>query len=254
MEIPINNLVYLNDQNLFRAIVSSADRFPGLYRKSATWDQSLNEDRYLKWINYLEVILLSQKGRVWTKAQWLAAHDHIFSLAYGKNSRNENREENDIKDVLKQKAFKWYTKPMALRLAIIDFQSEVYTIECNKTYYMMGSLIRFTEHSVKIAYDQFADSCYLELAISYSQAIEYINSIYSPKSLNDLFLKSEVVGHLIFTEEGNGNLHFKENIIDEIFLNFQPNSPLFGSVIYDKNLPIQYGKPIGICNVGKLFS
>jgi hypothetical protein len=48
MEIPINNLVYLNDQNLFRAIVSSANRFPGLYRKSSAWCG--NSYEFVSWI------------------------------------------------------------------------------------------------------------------------------------------------------------------------------------------------------------
>lgn len=251
--VPIDKLIHFDEWTLFKSIISSADRFPGLDRSSPSWKQSIVEERYLKWLPFIEVVLLSQKNKKWTREQWFEAQDHIFNLSFGKGSRNEQISEMSIKEILKEKALNRYKSPSSFRLAIIDPESEVFEIKCGRTYFMMGSLIRFEEQTVKIGYDQVAKDSYLDLNISFKKAEEYIASTLSEDSINDLFLKSEVVAHLKFGDSNQGELEYDNDYIQNQFGYFQPNAPIFASPIYKTNLPIQYSKPIGVTNVGKIF-
>lgn len=253
MQVPISDLVNISDATLFKLIISSADKFPGLYRMSSSWEQSISDTRFMKWMNFFETICLTEKGRLWSKSQWLSVQEHIFEFAYGANSRNDQRNEDDLKEILKRKAKNWFSTAKSIRLAVIDSYSDVFSITCGETYYVMGSLIRFEENAVHIAYDQVTQTSFLKINISYNEAISYIQEVFSKESLNELFHKAEVIAHLHFDEALSGHLVFDKNALEFNFNSYLPQSPIFGSVIYDRSLPIQYAKPIGITNVSKFL-
>jgi hypothetical protein len=249
MQIDLSALTYINDRDLFKIIISSADLFPGLYRISSSWKQTLEQKHYLKLLPLMEIIFHSEKGRKWTRDQWLAAHNDIFNLSYGKESRNEQREENDIKLLLKNKGYSWYKEPESFSLALIDSETSVTHIEPNKTYYMMGSLLRFEEKRFLVSYDSVSHDFALSLNVGYQEALEYINSTFSSDSLKNLFLQAEIVAHLNFDKENVGTLHYNVATIEELMGRFPPNCPIFASVNRTPNLPIRFAKLIGVSNV-----
>jgi hypothetical protein len=250
LTVPVSDLTYLSAENLFKIVISSADKFPGLYRMSSSWAEVMHDPKFLKWLHFIDIIQQAQKGKKWTKKQWFAVHDELFLQAYGKESRNDQRAEDDLKILLKDRARNWYQKPSSFRLAVIDSQNPVEKIEKNTTYYMMGSLIRFEETCVKISYDHYSQKCYQKLDVSWNFASDYISQTFSSKSLSELFFKAEVIAHLNFSEDGVGDLMFNLDQIYENFGTFFPQSHVFASIIYKNDLPIQFAKPIGVQNVG----
>ncbi len=253
MLVDPKDLTYLSQFDLFKIIISSADRFPGLYRISSSWEQSLADRKFMKLIDFMEALFHSEKGRQWTKKEWLQTHDDIFKSAFGKNSRNDQREENDIKETLKEKNYNWYSRPNSFRLLTIDTLLPTLELLEGQSYYMMGSIIRFDSNKVRIAYDYYADQSYLDLDISFSESKKYIDQTFSKQAFGELFLHAEVVGHLGFKDD-LGSLLCTKNKFESLFETFLPTSHIFASVIYPQKLPIEYAKPIGVSNVTKLFA
>lgn len=249
MLVNLKDLAYPDELSLFKMIISSADRFPGLYRISSTWQQALHEDQYLKLLRFLEVCHLAEKGSYWHKDEWFKAHHHVFNLAYGKNSRNEQRQDNDLKIYLKERGYDWFTKPTSFVIAAIDNITPVTSIELEKSYYMMGSLIRFHENKVSISYDSLTQKSALELNIPFKIAEEYIHQTFQEKDLTDLFLQAEILAHLEFDAEGEGKLLFNPADMNEWIMRFPGTCPLFAAVNYDEVLPIRFAKLIGVSDV-----
>ena len=249
MQIDLSSLTYINEMDLFKIIISSADFFPGLYRISTSWKQNLEQDSYLKLLSFLEIAFHSEKGRQFSRDQWFKAHEEFFDLSYGKESRNEQRAEDDIKVLLKNKGYHWYRKPKSFALTLIDSATPVAQIEVNKTYYMMGSLLRFEENRFLVSYDDFSRESVLSLNVSFHEAIKYIQSAFSSDSLKKLFLQAQIVAHLDFDKEDQGILTYDMNSIDSLFERFPANCPLFASVNHQPNLPIRFAKLIGVSNV-----
>lgn len=250
IHLPLQQLCNPSEQDLLKIILSSADRFPGLYRISSSFKNTLDSDLYMKWIHFFEVTYRTKKNnQQWLRSDWLKAQDSVFDIGFGSHSRNEERSEDDLKALLKEKYYDWYTKSNHFCLAVIDNQNPVEEIEVDTTYYMMGSLIRFTQSSVKIGWDQLTQSSYQTIQMPFTETKNFINSIYSPMALGDLFFRSEIVGHLKFDNKNLGYLEFNEQWIESSFHLFNPKSIILGANLYDTKLPIQFAKPIGVSNV-----
>lgn len=250
INLPLQQLCNPTEQDLLKIILSSADRFPGLYRISSSFKKTLDSDLYMKWIHFFEVTYKTQKnGQTWNRSEWLNAQDSVFDIGFGANSRNEERAEDDLKMTLKEKYYNWYNSSNKFCLAVIDNQNAVDKIEVDTTYYMMGSLIRFGENAVHIGWDQIAQKSYQTIEYSFQNSKKFIESIYSPQAIQDLFFKSEIVGHLSFNSQNFGHLIFDTAFIENKFHVFSPKSIILGANLYDTKLPIQFAKPIGVSNV-----
>lgn len=251
MDINLRDLTYLSDLDLFKIIISSADRFPGLYRISSTWQQTLQSDTYLKLFNFLETIFRTEAGYSWTREDWFKAHRHIFELAYGKGSRNEERKDADLRLMLKERGFKWFNDPKSFDLVLIDNATPVNEILPDKSYYMMGSILHFKEDRCLISYNDLDGTFAQSLNVSYGVAKNYIDSVFSEKSLNDLFLQSEIIARLSFDESDEGELKYDMNKVNNLLLTYPGNCPIFAAANYKEILPIRFAKLIGVSNVCK---
>lgn len=252
-EAPLADLTTPSEEELAKIILSSGDRFPGLYRISSSFKQALEEDIYMKWIDFFQVAFLTKtKNRTWSRSEWLKAQSRIFTLAFGKNSRNEERAEEDVKKIMRESYHQWFSSANRLRLAVIDTSSPVEDIECGKTYYLMGSLLRFEKESLLVGWDEVAKKAYCNLRVSFDDLQKYIHSIFTPQDITDLFIRSEVVSHLVFnenSESAKGELIFELDAVEKSFQEFNPKGLIFASVIHDLDLPVQYSKPMGVSNV-----
>lgn len=251
MQIPLRDLAYLSEIDLFKIIISSADRFPGLYRILSSWQTALHDNLYLKLMPFLEAVYRTQKGESWKRHEWLAAHELIYDLSYGTDSRNEQRQSNEIKEVLRQRGREWFQNPTSFSLALIDNVTPIDEIEINQTYYMMGSLIRFEQERVLISYDDYSGESFMSLSIPFAQVKEYIDTTFSPQSLGELFLRAEIIGHLNFNESGDGLLQSRNEQVDGLILKYPGNCPIFAAPNYNEILPIRFAKLIGVGNVCK---
>lgn len=250
LTLPLKQLCNPSEIDCLKIILSSADRFPGLYRISSTFKSSLDDEIYMKWMNYFEATYKTKKyQQSWSRSEWLQAQEYFFEIGFGKNSRNEERAEDDLKTLLKTKYHEWYNRSQRFCLAVIDNQNPIEEIEIDTTYYMMGSLIRFTTDRVDVGWDNILQESYKSFEFSFKQAQKFINTIYSPSAIGDLFFKAEVVGHLTFDELESGTLAFDEKYIESNFHRYSPNSIVLAANLYDTKLPIQFAKPIGVTNV-----
>lgn len=251
MHINLRDLTYLSDLDLFKIILSSADRFPGLYRISSSWQQSLQSDAYLKLFPFLEIIFRAEAGETWDREEWFAAHRHIFELSYGKGSRNEERKDADLRLLLKEKGHKWFNAPKSFALVLIDNATPVNEILQDKSYYMMGSILHFKKDRCFISYNDLDGSFAQSLDVPFQVAKEYIDSVFSQKSLNDLFLQSEIIAHLSFDESDDGELKYDMSKVSNLLLTYPGNCPIFAAANYQEILPIRFAKLIGVSNVCK---
>lgn len=250
IDIPLKTLIHPSDEELAKIILASADRFPGLYRVSTSFKQALEQDLFMKWFDFFQTAFLSQtQGKTWSRKEWLKAQNHIFGLAYGKGSRNEERSEEDIKKIMRDKYYEWFSQPQKFRLAVIDNSTPVTEIECGKTYYLMGSLLRFEQNSLEVGWDDVQKKSYQSLKVPFEVLNQYIHSIFNTEDITDLFIRSESVAHLEFDQHQNGQLLFDMSKIESTFNEFDPKSLVMASAIYERDLPIQYAKPMGVTNV-----
>lgn len=250
LDIPLKTLINPSEEELAKIIISSADRFPGLYRISSSFKQALEGDIFMKWIDFFQTAYLAQtQNKSWSRSEWLKAQDYIFGLAYGKGSRNEERSEQDIKKIMRDKYHDWYSTPQKLRLAVIDSTTPVTDIECGRTYYLMGSLLRFEKDRLEVGWDEVEKKSYQSLKVSFEVLYQYIHSIFNAKDIADLFIRAESISHLEFTKDEIGHLIFDLKHIENTFHDFDPKSLVMGSAVYNRNIPIQYAKPMGVTNV-----
>lgn len=246
----IDDLVYVDDLSLAKIIISSADQFPGLYRFNSNWRHSLHNDSYLKLFNFLEIVYQSQKGKEWSKDKWLQAHQQIYDIGFGIEGRNEQRLDSNLKEILRNKHLDLVYKSSQYELAIIDYQNTVHEIELNQSYYLMGSLLHFTENKMYISYNDLDKTYHDCLNVSFTVISDYIKSIFSSKTLAELFFKSEIVAKLSFQDKNTlGRLIYNERKVFNLINQYSLNAPLFATVAYKNVLPIRFAKLIGVSNV-----
>ncbi len=251
MKIALKDLTYIDEFDLLKIILSSADRFPGLYRFSSSWKRELESDSFMKALSFLEVCHLTYKGKSWSKSEWLEVHQKIFSLAFGENSRDSDRKDRVAGELLKQKATDWYNSASSLSLAIIETNLLVSEIEIGVSYYMMGSLIRFEENCVKISYNDFKQTAHTVFNIPFLKVKKYIDETFSVSSLGELFFRAEIIADLTFDNNEIGSLKFKDEVVESLLINFSGNAPIFASINYREELPIRFAKLLGVSNVAR---
>lgn len=249
MNVSLKSLAYMDDFTLLKIILSSADKFPGLYRFASSWGQGLQEVGFLRLLPYLEICHLTSKGETWSKDDWFSTHSKIFSMWFGPNGRNVTRADQDVGSFLKERAIDWISAPNSFSLAVIDIDNPVTKIEVHKSYYMMGSIIKFENDAVHISHDCLQKKSYLELRVPFDEVSNYINQIFGQRSLSELFYHSEIVGQLDFDESGEGRHIYSEEQLYLLLASYSPSSMIFATVNYAQNLPIKLAKLIGVSDV-----
>lgn len=249
MKLSLKQLTYIQDFDLLKIILSSADVFPGLYRFSSSWKRELYRPNFMKSLSYLQACHYAEQGEKWSKSQWLKVHEEIHALAFGESSRDSDRTDRDVGELLRLKAIKWVDQANSLSLAAIETQIPVEEIFEGTTYYLMGSLIRFEANEVKISYNNLTKNFHSSLKIPFPEVSEYIKNSFSSKSMGELFFKAEIIGQLDFDSNQIGHLTFNNDDLEMLMVNFSGNSPVFASVNYTDILPIRFAKLIGVTNV-----
>lgn len=249
MKLSLKELTYLNDFDLLKIILSSADVFPGLYRFSSSWKRELERPNFMKSLSFLQACHYAEQGKTWSKKEWLKVHEDIYDLAFGTESRDSDRSDRSAGELLRKKALNWVKKANSLSLAVIETHIPVEKIVPDTTYYMMGSLIRFEKEEVKISYNHLTKEFYTSLKVPFAEVTEYIQKSFSHKSLSDLFFKAEIIGQLDFDQNLEGKLSWNEEELALLMVHFSGNAPVFASVNYTDILPIRFAKLIGVSNV-----
>lgn len=249
MKIHLKNLAYIEKFDFLKIILSSADRFPGLYRFTSSWKNDLEDNQFLKALSFLEACYKSDLNTKWTRDEWLRVHDKVFDLSFGEKGRNSERKDIDTGEMLKKMSTEWIDRAKSISLAVIEINFPVLEIIPDNTYYVMGSLIRFTQQHTYISYDHFEGKWHTKLDVGFEEVSNYIKNTFSPSSLSELFYKAEIIGKLRFHENGETDLDFDRNQLNELLITFTPNAPVFGTIDYPEILPVRLAKLVGVSNV-----
>lgn len=250
MKISLKSLTYLSDLNLLKIILSSADKFPGLYRFNSSWKIDLEREDFMNTLSFIQACF-GQECHRWTKSEWFHIHHRIYDLGFGEFGRDSERADREAGELLKQKSINWVSRANSFSLAVIDINQPVFEICCDTTYYMMGSLIRFTKETVEISYNHHHQTSQTSLKVDFEQVQNCVQQMFSSKSLSELFFKAEIVGQLDFDESGVGNLSYNEAELPNLMTHFSGNAPVFASVNYPDVLPIRFAKLVGVSNVSR---
>lgn len=245
-KVKLKDLCYLSEFNLMKIIFSSGDYFPGFYRYTlgtqVVGDESLN-------LHTLIWLYLSQQmtHSFFSKEDWLELQHEIYDREIASEKARNAGNAPHVRDILNEKMMNWYFNCEGFDLIYIDIESRISELEENKTYYFMGSLISFSDKEVKINENKFSKHTSLNLNVSKDEAFEYIDSTFTKKQKQDLFLEAEIVGQLIFSKDNQGIVKMDEEKLDYYLLK-NSNGKLLGVPICSKNLPIRFAKTIRLTN------
>lgn len=249
MKIHLKNLAYIDKFDFLKIIISSADRFPGLYRFTSSWKHELHDSQYLKVLSFVEACFKTEINTKWTRDEWLDVHGKVYDLSFGEKGRNSERKDYNTGEMLRRMSIDWIGRAKSVSLAVIETNFPVTEILPDTTYYVMGSLIRFTRDHTYVSYNHFEGNWYAKLDIGFDDVFGYIRTTFSPDSLSELFFKAEIIGKLIFSDQGEANLDFNRDQLNDLLGSFTPNAPIFGTIDYPEILPIRLAKLVGVSNV-----
>lgn len=242
----------LDDLQLFQAILSSADFFPGLYRMRTSWWDHFLRPECMDLFGLLEAAHRSGTGTKWSRSQWFSANEALHETAFGTGSRNEQRSEQDLREFLRERAIDRTFRPRSYSLAVIDTGEREDGISAGATYYLMGSLICFEESRTLIGYDHSSGSYALSLSISHATAARLVEDWFSPPELSRLFLRAESVASLSFQEDDVGLLECRDEILAGTLASFAPSTPVVAAPITSPRLPIRFAKPLAVSHVCRM--
>lgn len=249
-EISISTLINPSEEELAKIILSSADRFEGLYRVTSALKKTLDNEIFMKWMDFFQTAYLSStQKKCWTRSEWFKAQ-MLLEPAYKKEGLIEETPHEGSPTSMKERYQKWTVETQNFSLAVIDNVTPVEDIECGKTYYMMGSLLRFEENQLLVGWNEVQKTAYCTLHVSFKTLREHIRSSFSPQAVSELFLRADIIAHLEFRpDHDEGLLTFDLAKIENTFHEFAPQSIVMAAVAYPQGLPIQFSKPLGVSNV-----
>lgn len=244
MAVDLYHLAHnFTDEEFAKTIISSGDYFPGFYR--FTMGNRKEEDGQLT-IKGLTSAFFEQtfNNKHFTRSEWT---NYSRKRHEALDSRNLSRSDGAVYDLLDVKYLEWMTLAKEYDIAVIEIESETNTIELNTTYFFMGSLIRFSDTSLKVGYDFLRNKSLIDIPVNIHELIDYTHEIYGD-NLKDFFLLSDIVASLTFYED-NGILKMTEETIDRAIISEENSVLISSNSDVSSHLPIRWAKDILLSEV-----
>lgn len=245
-EVKISDLVEIDDFDMMRVLFSSGDYFPGFYRYTLgtqrVGDESLS-------LNTLIWMYFEQKmtGKKHHKELWLDLQHEIHDRDVASETARNARNFPSVRKSFSEKMMNWYFEGDGFDIAYQDIYTRVNAFESDTTYYFMGSLIRYENGRLHVGYNQFQKESALELRVRFDQVDKYLNEIFTPQQIGDLFLRAEIVAQLKFDSNDVGELSFVEESLDSLLLK-NSETKVFGAPFHSQDLPMRFAKSIRFTN------
>ncbi len=255
-DIELRSILALSPLEMAKVILSGADYHPGLWRESPAWEQIRHDERYMKWINFLEMLQLSHKGRRWTKSQWGAAHAHVHRLAYGPKSRGDlqaspSERINASRAAIRRAIRHRFDEARSISLVCVDVETAYESLSPGESYYFMGSVLRFDRDRFRVGYDHVKGTATLDLAVGFDEVSDFVARSFGPRRFSDLFLKAEVVAHVHFSEDDGGRVE-AGNFDESAWTRFSFSSPILAAAEREIQSPIRFAQPLAVSDVTRL--
>ena len=222
---------YISDEEFVKTILSSGDFFPEFYR--FTMGDRNEELGQLTIDGLLAAMFDKPKDR---KA-WFKFTKHRLSCA---DTRNRERSDDAVYELINKKYTEWMLNGDTYDIAVIEIDNGVSSIEVDQTYFLMGSLIRFTKDHLLIGYDMLRDTATITVPINFNDIKEYCNTIYG-KHLQDFFLPSDVVASV---KPDSGRVHMTDETMARAMTSHSNSVLIASNRDVSHDLPIRWAKDI----------
>lgn len=231
----------LTPEEYAKIILSSGDYFPGFYRftmgtrkyesgqinvKSfikTYFDQEVNNKKYLKeeWFNFMIERLNNLDDRI-------KEHSDIF-----------------VYETLKSKYKEWVLCSNNYDICLIETNNKI-NLHKNKTYFFMGTLIRFSSDEILLGYNDFTNEFVEKIPLKYEIVENFLNKIYK-SNFSDLFIPAKVIGSLIFSNN-IGTLITNDDIINNLYSVDDRSAIIASNNDLTKNMSMRWAKDIILSN------
>ena len=247
-KVKLSSITEINDSDLMKMIFSSGDFFPGFYRYTLgtqfVGDESLSVST-LVWMFFEQ----ESVGTTHSKEDWFELQHEIYDRDIASESARNFGNEPHVRKLINEGMMKWYFDESEYDFMYMDSESKVRSFEPLKTYYFMGSLIRF-EGGLRIGYDHTSKTSVLTLDVEFSDVESYLAETFSTKHFEGLLIEAEIFGQLKFNSQkhnDNGEITLNASAIDKLLLKDQ-SLKVFGAPAYSRHLPIRFAKHIRFTN------
>jgi len=244
------DLLYLanniTDQEFAKLVVSSGDYFPGFYRFTMG---DRNHERKQLSLKGLLACYFDQEvnSKKYTREQWTTYTKERHQFL---DARNSSRSDSSVYEMLDQGYLKWMTGAREYDIALIEIDSGVDRIALDKTYFFMGSLIRFEKDSLSLGFDLLRNESVLTIDTDTSELIEYAERMYQ-SHLKDFFLPADCVASLEMVDD-TGTLSMSDKTVARAMTSDSNTVVIASNRDVSKQVPIRWAKDIILTEVNEL--
>jgi hypothetical protein len=242
MAINLFDLAYnLSPKKYAEIILSSGDYFPGFYR--FTMGTRKYEPGQMTVSGLIKYYLNQQTTNQYrNRTEWFQKSiERMYSL----DQRLKNRSDYSIYDLLNKKYKEWIETGEEYDIVLIETQNKKSLI-ADETYFFMGALIKFTEDSILLGYDNYRNEYVEKIPLDFKESFSIVNRIYG-NNFSDLFLPSKLIGEITFQNE-IGILNISDDLFNHI-LTVDSNSVVIASNrTKSKGLSMRWAKDICLTN------
>ena len=222
---------YIQDEEFVKLILSSGDFFPGFYR--FTMGDRNEEEGQLT----IPGLIASTFGEGRSKEDWL---DFTKKRLEQSNIRSRERSDDEVYKLISDKYTNWMFNADKYDIAVIEIDNGVDEIVPDQSYFLMGSLIRFTSTEFSIGYDLLRDTATLRIPIDFNKIKEYCHTIYGD-NLKDFFLPADLIATV---DVNSGVVDMTEDTIARAMVAHSNSVLIASNHDVAKGLPIRWAKDI----------
>jgi hypothetical protein len=221
------DLAYIDDLEYAKMILSSGDYFPGFYRFTmGTRKHDIGQMTISGLIKAYFNQPLTYKDLMSYPCKRLEELD----------DRLKGRSDLAVYELLDEKYKSWMLHANEYDLVLLE-KHNLKDLEVDTTYFFMGALIRFTEDSILLGYDDYRKTTIETIDVPFTFVKDYISKIYS--NFSDLFIPAEVIGTIIIDDLVTIDIDVKK------LLTTDNSNVVFGSNRdASKNLSMRWAKDI----------
>lgn len=246
-KVKLRDLCFLEDTDMMKIVLSSGDYFPGFYRFTMgtqfIGEESLNLGTLIWLYLYQESTHHYFHREDWLELQH-EIHDREIASERARNAGNFPH----VREMFTERMMNWYTEASGFDLIYLDTTKKIDKFEIEKTYYFMGSLVRFENDHFMIGYNDITKQNTIDLKVGESNFFKYLNEVYSNEQISDLFIEAEIVAELLFNDCSQlGKINLDDSKIDSYLLK-SIEGKLLAAPINSRDLPMRFAKTIRLTN------
>lgn len=205
------DLAYINEFGYAKIILASGDYFPGFYRFTmGTRKPDIGQMT-------ISGLLKAYFNQPLTYGQLM---NYPCKRLDELNERLKDRSDLAVYELLNEKYRSWTLHADQYDVLLLE-KNNLKPLQIDTTYFFMGALIRFTNDSILLGYDDYRKTSIETINVPFDFVNEYVTSIYD--KFEDLFIPAEVIGTITIDELVTIDLNIEKLLLTD------NNNVVFGS-------------------------